>query len=66
MNFHINQLCSVILNSLFYPDWRDASGFSVAHLPIKVQPHYVIFDDSHVVVILCPLCKQSMFSTLNN
>ena len=60
-----HRLFHIILNSLpSYPDWHDASGFSVVHLPIKASPHYVIFDDSHVVVILCPRCKQSMFLTL--
>ena len=53
---HGHRLFHVILNSLSYPDWHDTSSFSVVHLPIEASPHYVIFNDSHVVVILCPLC----------
>ena len=62
---HGHRLFHVILIRLYYPDWCETSSFSVLHLPIKASPHYVIFDYSHMVVILCPLCKQSMFSTLN-
>ena len=51
LTLHGHRLFHVILNSLSYPDWHDAGGFSVSHLPIKASPHYVIFDDSHVVVI---------------